>query len=155
MDEDQVYYVRTYDINLNFIKEYKLDENKSPRERAFYTYNDVYYTEESRSIFILYTDTGENGAKPFLYWKKYSGTKFNNIVSSNKKYELFKGFDYYFSDVDNALTSINEGYIILATMTLSGNRHLMITLFDIVEEYLILIYYIDIPLKDLYNQKDL
>ena len=151
MDEDQVYYVRIYDINLNFIEEYKLDENKSPRERAFYTYNDVYYTEESRSIFILYTDTGENGAKPFLYWKEYSGTKFNNIVSSNKKYELFKGFDYYFSDVDNALTSINEGYIILATMTMSENRHLMITLFDIVEKYLILIYYIDIPLKDLYN----
>ena len=151
MDINQVYYVRIYNSELYFINEYKLDKNLAPIERAYYSYNDIYYISLGRSVFFTFNDIPEKGTKLIYYWKSFNGKDLNNIVTSQERYELFKDFDYYFSDVDNGIASLEEGYLVLASMTLYGNKHLFIILFDIVKADLIIMYYLDIPLKELYN----
>ena len=156
MDEEQIFYVRLYDINLNFINKFKLEKNIAPSIRAFSTYHDAVLLKNEISIFIYFTDISNNKAKPIVSFNKLQNN--NNLVSLTdliKKCTLFtnEAFNsYYFSDTDNSFTVLNDHYSALASFTTYVNQHLIITLFNLFnDDKSLRIHYFNVPLNDLYN----
>ena len=76
MDEEQVFYIRLYNKDLNFKNNYKLEKNNSPPERAFSTYHQAAWIKADISIFIFFNDISNNKARPIIYFRKYQN---NNI----------------------------------------------------------------------------
>ena len=70
MDENKMYVVRVYDSNLKFLKQFELEKNNAPDDRAVHTYHEVVWLKNEISIFIYYNDTAENNAKPIMVLKK-------------------------------------------------------------------------------------
>jgi hypothetical protein len=46
IDENQMYVIRIYDSNLNFLNQYELEKNNAPLERAYYTYHEVVWLKD-------------------------------------------------------------------------------------------------------------
>jgi len=159
MDENQMYVIRIYDINLNYLKQYELEKNNAPSDRAFKTYHEAVWLKGEISIFIYYTDISDNNAKPILVLKQLTKTNgeivLNNINSFLTKDIVWKNIPYTFSDSENSLAIFNEYYFALASLTESTsntNRHLIITLFNIFnDDKTIHTHYFDVPIKDLYD----
>ena len=151
-DENQIYYIRVYDIDLNFIKKLELEKNKSPPERAYYSYHQASLLKREISIFIYYTDISNNHAKPVILLKALDSN--NDLVNVNdiEKGVMFKDMNYYFSDTENSFSIINDHYFVLATITIYANPHLIISLFNLFNwDRTLRMHYFDIPLKDLYD----
>ena len=156
MDENQMYVIRIYDSNLNFLKQYELEKNNAPSDRAFYTYHETVWLKDEISIFMYYTDTSENNAKPIMVLKKLTVTnsniKLENLNNYLVKDTVFGTMQYKFSDVENSLAIFNEYYFGLSSLTETTNRNLIVALFNIFNDDLTIdTHYFDIPLKDLYD----
>ena len=174
IDENQMYIIRIYDDELNFLKQYELEKNNAPLERAYYTYHEAIWLKDEIGIFVYYNDISVNGAKPNIIIKKLEIEKNGNItlkrLEENKninnivklelidvstfygKETLFNSIPYILSDSENSLAKINDYYFALATMTYYEPNHLFIALMNIYNNYnTILVNYFDIPLKDSYN----
>ena len=82
VDSNQAYVIRIYDSNLNFLNQYQLEKNTSPLNRAYYTYHETVWLKEEISVFIYYTDIGENNAKPIMVLKTLS-VRSNVAILSN------------------------------------------------------------------------
>ena len=151
MDEEQIFYIRLYDQNLNFIKKIQLEKNLSPPERAFSTYHEAVLIKNEISIFIYYKDISNNNAKPIASFKNLNN---NNLVDLTNlgKMTLFKNINYYLSDSENSFSILNDHYFVLATLTIYSNHHLIISLFNLFNyDKSLRVHYFDIPLKDLYD----
>ena len=156
MDENQMYVVRVYDSNLNFLKQFELEKNKSPLNKAFYTYHEIMWIKEELSVIVYYKDTSDNNAKPLLNLKKLvvneNSTELIDASPHIGKEKLYNSLPYILSDSENSLALINEYYFALATITSYQSRHLLIILFNIFnEDNTINANYFDIPIKDLYD----
>ena len=153
MDEEQTYYVRLYDKDLNFKKKFKLDNNNSPPKRAYSIYHEASYLKNSMSIFIYFTNISNGNSKPKVILKKLDNTlNLVDISLEMKSGILFEDMPYIFSDTEHSFTIINEHYFALASITTFNNRHLIISLFNIFNtEKTTRVHYFDIALKDLYN----
>ena len=151
MDEEQIFYIRLYDKNLNLIKKIKLEKNLSPPERAFSTYHEAVFLKNEISIFLYYKDISNNNAKPIALFKNLNN---NNLVDLNSigKITLFKNIKYYLSDSENSFTILNDHYFALASLTIYSNHHLIISLFNLFNnDKSLRVHYFDIPLKNLYD----
>ena len=176
LNENQMYIIRIYNSDLIFLKQYELDKNLAPIERAYYTYHEAILLEDEIGIFIYYNDISEKNAKPNMVIKKLItdknstinlrqlediNNKNNNdtvnieLINASKFYDkmiLFNSIPYILSDSENSLAKINEHYFALAVMTFYENKHLLIALMKIYNNYnSISVKYSDIPLKDFYN----
>ena len=152
MDLEQIFSIRLYDINLNFIKKFELEKNISPPKRAFSTYHEAIYLTNELSIFIYYNDISNHKAKPIAVLKKLENTNFLDISNEINKFILFNQFNYYFSDTENSFTFLNEHYFAFASITTFMNKHLIIALINLFSnKKTIRIHNFDIPLKDLYD----
>ena len=157
MDENQMYVIRIYDADLNFLKKYDLEKNNAPSDRAVYSYHETVWLKDEISIFIYYTDTSENNAKPILVLKNLSVSTskvatLKDLNSYLKKDTVFGNVQYTFSDIENSLAIFNEYYFGLSSLTENTNRHLIVALFNIFNsDKTIDTHYFDIPIKDLYN----
>ena len=72
------------------MKEYELEKNKAPKERAYYTYHEALWLKEDVSIFVYYNDVSDHNAKPIVLMKK--------IQNKNGKVELINASDYLFQN---------------------------------------------------------
>ena len=176
LNENQMYIIRIYNSDLIFLKQYELDKNLAPIERAYYTYHEAILLEDEIGIFIYYNDISEKNAKPNMVIKKLItdknstinlrqlediNNKNNNdtvnieLINASKFYDkiiLFNSIPYILSDSENSLAKINEHYFALAVMTFYENKHLLIALMKIYNNYnSISVKYSDIALKVLYN----
>ena len=160
MDENQIYIIRLYDKDLNYLKQYELEKNKAPSDRAFYTYHEVVLLKGEISIFIYFNDISDNYAKPIILLKRLIAKNYNNDMElvdlsaylSNEQIRIYNNIPYFISDSENSLTMINENYFALASLTSYENRHLLIALFNIYnDDNTIYVHYYDIPIKQLYN----
>ena len=157
--EDQVYVIRIYNKDLEFLKQYDLEKNNAPKERAYYTYHECIWLKEEVGIFIYYTDISDKNAKPFVTIKKLQ--KKNNdeieLINVSKFYDkemLYNTLPYIVSDSENSLAKINDYYFALATITSYENSHLLIAILNIYnEDDSIVVNYFDVPMKDLYDIK--
>ena len=151
-DERQFYFIRVYDVDLNFITKLELEQNISPPERAFYSYHEASLLKNEISIFLYFTDISNNHAKPVVLLKNLDSN--NNLINVNSiaKSNVFQKMDYYFSDTDHSFSIINEHYFVFASITIYANPHLIISLFNLFNRDKTLhMHYFDIPLKDLYD----
>ena len=156
INEDQIYVLRLYDNDLNFIKEYPLEKNKAPIERAFYTYHEGLWIRDDLSVFVYYNDISEHNSKPIVLFKKLeknngiielidASTYLSNVI-------LYKALPYIVSESENSLAKINDYYIALATITSYENSNLIITVINLFnDDNSIVINYFVLPLKDLYD----
>lgn len=155
MDEEQTFYIRLYDINLNFINKFKLEKNNSPPERAFYTYHEAVLIKNEISIFVYFTDISNNKAKPIVTIRKLESNNLLYLTDQITQFTLFTNesfISYYFSDTENSFTNLNDHYFALATLTTYTNRRLIIALFNLFNsDKTLRIHYFNIPLKDLYD----
>ena len=177
INEEQMYVIRIYNSDLKFLKEYELEKNKAPLERAYYTYHEAIWLKDEIGIFVYYNDISENNAKPNIILKKLETGKNgdvnlkrleennNNANNDNIIYlelinvstfigkeTLFNSMQYILSDTENSLAKINDHYFALATMTSYENNHLLIAIMNIHNnDNSIMVNYFDIPFKDLYN----
>ena len=156
INQDQMYVIRIYDSNLNFLKEYQLEKNNSPLNRAYYTYHETVWLKDEISIFAYYTDIGENGAKPIMVLKKLSVKPGQATLSNLNTYltrdVLFPDIQYKFSDTENSLAIFNSYYYALTSITQGENQHLILALANIFNDDLTIdTHYFDVPLKDLYD----
>ena len=79
MNENQMYVIRIYDSNLNYLKEYQLEKNNAPYDRAIKTYHETVWLKDEISIFIYFTSTSEKKDLDYLLyvmllwtiWMKY------------------------------------------------------------------------------------
>ena len=154
LNEDQIYVIRLYDSNLNFLKEYELEKNKAPKERAYYTYHEALWLKEDVSIFVYYNDVSDHNAKPIVLMKKIQNKngKVELINASDylKKTILFNTLPYIVSDSENSLARINEYYFALATVTSYQNSHIIITTLNIYnDDNSLVVDYFVLPWKDL------
>ena len=156
MDENQTYVIRIYDSELNFLKQYKLEKNYSPNDRAYYSYHEAIWLKEDISVFVYYVDITENKIKPNILLKKL--IKYNNtlqlidILAIKDNEHLYNNISYSLSDSENSLTRINEEYFALATLTIDEKNHLLLALMKLYNnDTSISIKYYDIPIKDLYD----
>ena len=155
IDENQIYVIRVYDSNLNFLKQFNLEKNNAPAEKAGSLYHETVWLKDEISIFVYYIDTSENGAKPIMILKTLTvSTKtvaLNNLNSYLKRDTVYGNLDYSFSDKENSLAIFNEYYFGLSTFTLD-KKHLIVSLLNIFnEDKTIDTHYFDIPMKELYN----
>ena len=158
MDEDQMYTIRIYDNDLNFLQKIELEKNNAPRNRAIYTYHDTVWLKDEISIFVYYTDTSENNAKPILVLKKLTVNALRKTINLSNlntfltRDVVYGKMNYKFSDIENSLGIFNSYYFCLVSLTETTNRHLIVTLFNIFNtDKTIDTHYFDIALKDLYN----
>ena len=113
VDSNQMYVVRVYDSNLNFKKQFDLEKNNSPKERAYYTYHETVWLKDEISIFTYYTGRGEDGAKPVMVLKELTvrssigATYLNNLNAYLTRDILFQDMDFKFSDTENSLAIFN------------------------------------------------
>ena len=154
LNEDQIYVIRLYDSNLNFLKEYELEKNKAPIDRSYYTYHEALWLKEDVSIFVYYNDVSDHNAKPIVLMKKIQNKngKVELINASDylKKTILFNTLPYIVSDSENSLARINEYYFALATITSYQNSHLIITTLNIYnDDNSLVVDYFVLPWKDL------
>ena len=158
LDENQMYVIRLYDKDLNFLKSYELEKNKAPTDRAFYTYHEAVLLKGEISIFIYFNDISDKYAKPKILLKRLILKNYNNMelvdlssYLSNEQIRIYDNIPYFISDSENSLSIINENYFALASLT-SYDRHLLIVLFNIYnDDNTIYTHYYDIPIKQLYN----
>ena len=155
LDLNQMYVVRVYDSNLNFLKQFELEKNNAPSEKAYDLYHEVVWLKGEISIFIYFVDTAENKAKPIMVLKELAvttrATTLNNLNSYLKRDVVYGALDYSFSDTDNSLAIFNEYYYGLASLAKDRN-HLVISLFNIFnDDKTIDTHYFEIALADLYN----
>ena len=154
INKEQMYVIRLYDKDLNFLEEYKLEKNKAPIERAYYTYHEALWLKEDVSIFAYYTDISDRNAKPILLIKKLekkNGTmKLINASTYLDKIILCNTLPYIVSDSENSLAKINDYYFALATITSYQNSYLIITVLNIYnnDNSLVVDYFV-LPWKDL------
>ena len=156
LDENQMYIIRIYDSNLNYLKQYELEKNKAPADRAYYTYHEAVWLKEEIGIFVYFNDISDNNAKPIFILKKLNIN--NNVVNLEdissylSAEKLYTSLPYKISDTENSLTIINDHYFALASLTLYENSHLLITLLNLFnDDKTIYANYFDIPIKDLYD----
>ena len=153
LDEEQNYFVRIYDSNLNFINKFEFEKNKAPPERAFSLYHYAAFLKNEVSMFLYFTDISNNKARPIVQFKNLEN---NNLVGLNSitRHVLFADLDnsYIISDTENSFTILNDYYYVLVSLTVYGNHHLIISLFNLFNsDNTVRIRFFDIPLKDLYN----
>ena len=154
MDEEQNYYVRIYDSDLNFINKYELEKNNAPPERAFSLYHYAAFLKKEISMFIYFIDISNNNAKPIIQVKQLENKSLDNLYFEITRHVLFTDLNlgYYFSDTENSFTILNDYYYVFVSLTTYENRHLIISLINLFNrDRTIRIRYFDIPLKDLYN----
>ena len=171
MDENKTYVIRIYDSDLNFLKQFELEKNNAPLERAYYTYHEAILLRDEIGIFVYYKDTSDHNAKPNILIKKLEQNNNKNItlkrleeniiditfnlISISTFYDtetLFNNLNYILSDSENSLAIINEHNFALATITVYDNTHLLIAMMNIHNnDNSIEVKYFDIPLKDLYD----
>ena len=163
MDENQMYVVRVYDSELNFLKQFELEKNNAPSNRAFYTYHETVWLKDEVSVFIYYNDIPENNARPILVLKTLQVTvnsrtkqvisiSLNNLNSYLTKDTVFVPFsNYRFSDTENSLAIFNDYYFGLSSFT-EDKKVLVIALFNIFnDDKTVHTHYFQIPFKDDYN----
>ena len=151
IDEDLNYYIRIFNANLDLKYSNKIDQYKSTREQALYSYHEIIYLNNGESLFLYYNDIPSNGARPIIMIKKFIPDNLYDIPQVLNKTELFTKFNYIFSDTENAMVKLTNAYFVLASMTLDENKHLLIALFDYIYDVSLYINYIDIPIKDFYD----
>ena len=156
VDSYQNYVIRIYDSNLNFMKKYQLEKNNSPLNRAYFTYHETVWLKDEISIFIYYTNIGENNTKPILILKtlsvKSGVATLSNLNSYLTRDTIFQDMEYKFSDIDNSLTILNSYYFALSSITQGPNKHLIIALANIFNDDLTIdTHYFDVPLENLYD----
>ena len=70
MDENQMYVIRIYNSDLNYLKQYQLEKNKAPCDRAYYTYHEAVWLRGELAIFVYYNDISDNNARPVFMIKE-------------------------------------------------------------------------------------
>ena len=155
MDENQMYVVRVYDSNLNFLKQFELEKNNAPTDKAFSLYHETVWLKDEVGIFIYFTDTSDNNAKPILVLKKLiASSKSVSLVNLNnylKRDIVFGNVRFIFSDTENSLAIFNSYYFGLSSFT-NDKRHLFVALLNIFnDDKTIDTHYFKVPLMDLYN----
>ena len=156
MDENQMYVIRIYDSNLNYLRQDELEKNKAPMDRAFYTYHEAKLLKEETGIFVYFNDISDYNAKPIFILKKLTFSNgirnLENMSPSFSSNTLYNTLPYYISDSENSLAIINDHFFALASITAYENRHLLIVLLKVInDEKTIYVSYYDIPIKDLYD----
>ena len=156
MDENKMYVVRVYDSNLNFLKQFELEKNNAPDDRAVHTYHEVVWLKNEISIFIYYNDIAENNAKPIMVLKKLTVSNSEPTLADLNNYlkrdTILGNTNYKFSDIENSLAIFNEYYFGLTSVIEANNKHLMVALFNIFnDDQTIDTHYFYVPLKDLYD----
>ena len=156
VNPNQIYVIRIYDSNLNFLKEYQLEKNEAPSDRAYYTYHETVWLKDEVSIFTYYTNTGESGAKPIMVLKKLTVRSNVATLSNLNTYltrdVLFPDIQRKFSDTENSLAIFNSYYYALSSITLGEDQHLILALANIFnDDYTIDTHYFDVPLTGLYD----
>ena len=159
MNENQMYVIRIYDSNLNYLKEYQLEKNNAPYDRAIKTYHETVWLKDEISIFIYFTSTSEKKAKPILVLKKLIVSNGQVYLDKLNSYLIkdivFENIPYTFSDTENSLAIFNDYYFALASITESNeyiNKNLVISLFNIFnDDKSIHTHYFVVPIKDLYD----
>ena len=154
IDENQMYVVRVYDINLNFLKQFELEKIVAPLDKAGPLYHEIVWLKEEITIFIYYINTSENNAKPIMVLRKLSvstSVSLNKINNYLTRDILFGNVPYTFSDKENSLAIFNDYYFGLSSFTFD-KKHLIVSLLNIFNsDKTIDTHYFDIPIKDLYN----
>ena len=134
MDENQMYVVRLYDSNLNFLKQFELEKNNVPSDRVKDIYHETVWLKDEISVFIYFTDISENNARPLLVLKKLivNNGEYNleNVTSYLIKDIAMKNIPYKISDTENSLAIFNDYYFALSSFT-DDKKHLIISLFNI------------------------
>ena len=156
LNENQKYVIRIYDSDLNYIKQYELEENKAPKDRAFYTYHEAKLLKDEIGIFVYFNDITDNNAKPIFILKKLvvnnDDVSLEDISSYLSSETLYNTLPYFISEIDNSLVIINDHYFALASITSYESRHLLIALLNVINDAkTIYARYFDIPIKDLYD----
>ena len=156
IDESQMYIIRIYDSNLNYLKQYSLEKNNAPLNRAYYTYHETVWLKDEISIFVYYTDIGEKGAKPIMVLKqlsvKSSLVTLSNLNTYLSRDVLFPSLSYQFSDTENSLAIFNSYYYGISSLTTGDKQHLVVALANIFnDDKTIDTHYFDIPLQGLYD----
>ena len=121
IDENQMYVVRVYDNNLNFLKKFELEKNNAPSDKAGTLYHQAVWLKEEVSIFIYYTDTSENNAKPVMILRQLSVSTtitLNQLNTYLTRDIVSKILPYTFSDKENSLAIFNDYYFALSSFTL-------------------------------------
>ena len=158
IDENQMYVIRIYNIDLKFLKQYELEKNNSPLERAIASYHETVWLKDEISIFVYYNDTKENGAKPIMVLKKLT-VKSSQVTLSNLNNYLirdtfFKNMQYQFSDTENSLAIFNAYYFGITSLAYLDNnsQYLIVALANIFnDDKTIDTHYFNIPLTDFYD----
>jgi hypothetical protein len=121
IDENQMYVVRLYDSNLNFLKQFELENNNAPLERVKDIYHETVWLKNEISVFIYFTDISDNNARPLLVLKKLvvNNGEYNleNVTSYLTKDIVMKNIPYKMSDTENSLAIFNEYYFALSSFT--------------------------------------
>ena len=156
MDKNQMYVIRIYDTNLNYLKQYQLEKNKAPADRAFKIYHEAIWLKEEIGVFVYFNDISDNNAKPIFILKKLTVTNgvvnLENVSSFLPADKLYNTLPYIISDSENSLTMINEYYFALVSITSYESSHLLITILNIFnDDNTIYANYFDIPIKELYG----
>ena len=120
MDENQMYIIRLYNRDLNYLKQVELEKNNAPVERAYKTYHEAIWLKDEIGIFIYFNDISENNAKPILVLKNIKNEEIVNLNEYIIKDTVFKNIPYTFSDVENSLAIFNDYYFALASITESN-----------------------------------
>ena len=114
MDENQIYVIRLYDSNLNFLKQFELEKNNVPSDRVKDIYHEIVWLKDEVSIFIYFTDTSDNNARPILVLKKIVVTNgeynLESVTSYLTRDIVMKNIPYKMSDTENSLAIFNAYY---------------------------------------------
>ena len=156
MTESQIYIIRVYDNELNFLAEFELEKNNAPSDRAFYTYHEAVWLKDEVTIFVYFNDISEKNSRPVFILKKLvinnGDIDLVNFSSYIDKEKIYYSLPYFISDSENSISIMNVHSFALASITYYESSHLLITVFKLLEnDDIINAYYYDIPIKDLYD----
>ena len=156
LDENLNYIIRIYDKDLNFLKQYELDKNKAPLDRAYYSYHEAILLKNETSIFVYFNNIADYNTKPIIVLKKLINKnetlELKDLSEFYDKIKIYENLPYIISDSENSLAKINDNSFALSSLTVYDMSRLLIALFNIYNnDNSIEIKYYDIPLKDLYD----
>ena len=156
IDENKNYVIRLYNSDLDFLRQYKLDEINSSLESLYDIYHEAIWLGNNISVFAYYNDISNNKAKTNIILKQLKENNDDNIELNDflslLEINLYNEINYLISEIENSLAKINEELLVLASLTKNENKHLLLALMEIYNNYKnIKVKYFDIPLKDLYN----
>jgi hypothetical protein len=157
INENQMFVIRIYNTDLKFLKEYELEKNTIPLERAIYSYRETVWLKDEISIFVYYNDAMVNNAKPIMVLKRLtvrsSTVTLSNLNSYLTRDIVFKNMQLQFSETENSLAIFNSYYFGVTSLAMKDNQqYLIVALANIFnDDKTIDTHYFSIPLTGLYD----